>query len=65
MTRGGVDERLSFSQRRSALPDSAFASFQAELEEPQEKEGFAEVKNINFVFNGDEPNRALWSRWMF
>lgn len=52
-------------QRRTILPDSAFASFKVDLEEPQLSEGFDEIKVVNFVFEGSVEERRRWTRWMF
>ncbi|KAI8145050.1 polynucleotide kinase 3 phosphatase-domain-containing protein [Fennellomyces sp. T-0311] len=49
--------------KRTPLSDIAFRTFKSKLQMPKETEGFAEIKRINFVFEGDEQDKAVWKRW--
>jgi hypothetical protein len=51
-------------QKRSILPETAFIGFKNALQEPDETEGFDEIRRVNFKFQGTEEDRRLWSRWM-
>lgn len=51
-------------QKRGLLPYSAFTGFRADFEEPSVEEGFAEVRKVNFIFEGDEEARRRWSMWL-
>jgi bifunctional polynucleotide phosphatase/kinase len=42
----------------------AIASFASAYEEPTLAEGFTEIKRVNFVFEGTEEERKLWSMWL-
>ena len=46
------------------MPYSAFTGFRAAYEEPQLDEGFAEIKRVNWVFEGEEEERRRWSMWL-
>lgn len=46
------------------MPYGAFTGFRADFEEPQVEEGFAEVRTVNFVFEGDEEARRRWGMWL-
>ena len=50
--------------KREIVPYSAFSGFRADFEEPSTKEGFSEVRKINWVFEGDEEARRRWSMWL-
>ncbi|KAI0646745.1 PNK3P-domain-containing protein [Trametes meyenii] len=50
--------------KRDLLPYSAFAGFRASFEEPSADEGFADIRTVNFVFEGDEEARRRWSMWL-
>ncbi|KAH9925332.1 PNK3P-domain-containing protein [Fomitopsis serialis] len=50
--------------KRELLPFNAFTSFRAQYEEPELGEGFAEVKKVNWVFEGHEEERKRWSMWL-
>ncbi|KAH9901687.1 PNK3P-domain-containing protein [Cubamyces lactineus] len=50
--------------KRGLLPYSAFTGFRADFEEPSVEEGFAEVRKVNFIFEGDEEARRRWSMWL-
>ncbi|KAJ7582486.1 polynucleotide kinase 3 phosphatase-domain-containing protein [Mycena floridula] len=49
--------------KRDVLPQVAFASFDKEFEEPTLAEGFTEVREINWVFQGTEEQEKYWSMW--
>jgi bifunctional polynucleotide phosphatase/kinase len=42
----------------------AFTSFRANYEEPTLEEGFTEIKQINFRFEGTEEERRRWNMWL-
>ncbi|KAF9347893.1 hypothetical protein BGX26_000666 [Mortierella sp. AD094] len=46
---------------RERLSDMVFASYAKRYQEPALKEGFSEIKKINFV--PDEDIRSTWERW--
>ncbi|CDO70582.1 hypothetical protein BN946_scf184636.g15 [Trametes cinnabarina] len=50
--------------KRTLLPYSALTGFRADFEEPSVDEGFAEVRKVNFVFEGGEEERRRWSMWL-
>jgi len=49
---------------RRLLPYSAFTSFLQKYEEPHESEGYAEIKKINWEFQGTDEERKYWSMWL-
>ncbi|KIJ54541.1 hypothetical protein M422DRAFT_41811 [Sphaerobolus stellatus SS14] len=49
---------------RSVLPALAFISFRANHEPPSLDEGFAEIKRINFKFEGTEEEKKKWMMWL-
>ncbi|EJU05701.1 PNK3P-domain-containing protein [Dacryopinax primogenitus] len=51
-------------QKREMLPYSAFASFTNQMEEPDLSEGFKEIREINWVFEGNDEERKRWNRWL-
>ncbi|KAJ7750282.1 polynucleotide kinase 3 phosphatase-domain-containing protein [Mycena metata] len=50
--------------RREALPKAAFTTFKDSFEEPELGEGLAQIKKVNWVFNGTPEERKAWSRWL-
>ncbi|KAF9532384.1 polynucleotide kinase 3 phosphatase-domain-containing protein [Crepidotus variabilis] len=50
--------------KRDLLPYTAFVTFRDNYEEPQSSEGFAEIKRVNWVFEGSEEERRSWSMWL-
>jgi bifunctional polynucleotide phosphatase/kinase len=50
--------------RRGLLPDVAFTTFNAAYEEPAADEGFAEVRRVEFVFEGSAEERRRWGMWL-
>jgi bifunctional polynucleotide phosphatase/kinase len=38
--------------------------FREQYEEPTLKEGFLEIKKVNFVFEGTAEERKRWSMWL-
>ncbi|KAK7043791.1 DNA kinase/phosphatase Pnk1 [Paramarasmius palmivorus] len=50
--------------KRDVLPFLAFTSFKNDYEEPEESEGFSEIRKVNWVFEGDEEERQFWSMWL-
>ncbi|EPB85745.1 hypothetical protein HMPREF1544_07496 [Mucor circinelloides 1006PhL] len=50
-------------EKRDVLSSIAFRTFKSKLQEPSTVEGFKEVKNINFVFDGPDSEKEAWQRW--
>lgn len=50
--------------KREALPYMAFTSFRSAYEEPALDEGFAEIRRVQWVFEGDEEARRRWNMWL-
>ncbi|KAG6891159.1 hypothetical protein C0992_010147, partial [Termitomyces sp. T32_za158] len=50
--------------KRELVPYMGFTGFRNDFEEPEEQEGFAEIKKINWVFDGSEEERANWCMWL-
>lgn len=50
-------------QKKEVLSILAYRTFKSRLMEPSLKEGFSEVKRINFQFLGDEQDTKAWSQW--
>jgi len=55
---------LIFQSGRALVPYAAFARFRDHFEEPTLKEGFTEIKKVNWVFEGTEEERKYWSMWL-
>ncbi|KAI9454202.1 PNK3P-domain-containing protein [Russula earlei] len=49
---------------RAFLPYAALTSFADAYEAPSVKEGFGEVREIPWKFEGSEEERRLWSMWL-
>ncbi|KAJ9108508.1 hypothetical protein QFC20_003414 [Naganishia adeliensis] len=45
--------------------ETAFIGFKNAVQEPDGREGFDEIKRVNFQFQGSEEERKLWTRWMW
>lgn len=56
--------KASKETKREALPLMAFTSYRSAYEEPQLSEGFSELKRVNWVFEGTDEERKLWSMWL-
>ncbi|KAI0051582.1 PNK3P-domain-containing protein [Auriscalpium vulgare] len=50
--------------KRDFVPYMAFTSFADSYEEPKVEEGYTEVREVNWVFEGDEEERRHWSMWL-
>ncbi|TEB36065.1 PNK3P-domain-containing protein [Coprinellus micaceus] len=50
--------------RRELIPYTAYITFKDGFEEPNANEGFAEVRRVNFVFDGTEEQRKRWGMWL-
>ncbi|OCH95217.1 PNK3P-domain-containing protein [Obba rivulosa] len=50
--------------KREVLPYMAFSSFRAAYEEPAQDEGFAEIRRVQWTFEGDEEARGRWNMWL-
>jgi bifunctional polynucleotide phosphatase/kinase len=42
----------------------AFTSFRNAYQEPKLEEGFAEIKQVNFKFEGNDEEHRRWSMWL-
>lgn len=49
--------------KRDLIPYLAFASYSENYQEPKLDEGFKEVRVVNWVFEGTEEERKVWSMW--
>ncbi|KAI8340235.1 polynucleotide kinase 3 phosphatase-domain-containing protein [Chlamydoabsidia padenii] len=50
-------------QDRDLIGDIVFRTFKSRFQEPTLDEGYQEIKKINFYFDGDDAELALWRRW--
>lgn len=50
-------------EARSMLPKLAFNSFAARYRIPQLKEGFQDIAKVDFMFEGGEEERKIWSQF--
>ena len=50
--------------KRELLPYIAFTSFRADYKEPKVDEGFQEVRQVNWVFEGSDEERQRWNMWL-
>ncbi|KAF9925456.1 hypothetical protein FBU30_004763 [Linnemannia zychae] len=55
--------RIRDEPERERLSEMVFASYAKKYQEPTLKEGFSEIKKINFI--PDEDIKATWERWYF
>lgn len=46
------------------VPPMAFAQYQQAYEPPLMKEGFEEIRTVNFVWEGTDEQKALWDRYL-
>ncbi|KAF4571436.1 hypothetical protein EYR36_008773 [Pleurotus pulmonarius] len=51
-------------ERRPAVPYLAFTGYRAAFEEPEADEGFDEIRQVNWVFEGGEEERKKWGMWL-
>ena len=51
-------------EERTLLPGMAFSGFASAFERPEMGEGFDELRTVNFVWEGTEDDKKLWSRYM-
>ncbi|KAK7466961.1 DNA kinase/phosphatase Pnk1 [Stygiomarasmius scandens] len=49
---------------REVLPYLAFTSFKSSFEEPELPEGFTEIRQVNWSFEGTEEERKHWNMWL-
>ncbi|KAI8443783.1 polynucleotide kinase 3 phosphatase-domain-containing protein [Phakopsora pachyrhizi] len=52
-------------ENRQLLPQIAFDSYFKNFESPMIDEGFDEIKNLRFVFEGDEAQLKRWNQYLF
>ncbi|THH31361.1 hypothetical protein EUX98_g2820 [Antrodiella citrinella] len=50
--------------KRDVLPYAAFSNYQQTYEPPALSEGFSEMRQVNWVFEGTEEERRRWSMWL-
>ena len=48
---------------RVVVPEAAIDKFFRDYEEPDANEGFDEIQRVDWVFNGSDEERRLWSMW--
>ncbi|KAI0811093.1 PNK3P-domain-containing protein [Irpex lacteus] len=58
------DDVASKAPKRELLGYMAFTSFRNAYQEPALDEGFSEIKQVNFVFDGSEEERRRWGMWL-
>ncbi|KAF9493422.1 PNK3P-domain-containing protein [Pleurotus eryngii] len=51
-------------ERRPAVPYLAFTGYRAAFEEPEVDEGFDEIRQVNWEFEGGEEERKKWGMWL-
>ena len=51
-------------KRRTFIDIGGFTGFDNAFEMPTLKEGFKEIGQVSFVFEGDEENRRRYSMWL-
>ena len=49
---------------RPLIPYSALTGFEHAYEAPSVKEGFGEVREVPWIFEGSEEERRYWSMWL-
>ncbi|KAF9567654.1 PNK3P-domain-containing protein [Agrocybe pediades] len=49
---------------RTVLPFAALTKFRDAYAPPAAAEGFSEIKNVNWVFEGSEEEKKRWSMWL-
>ncbi|KAF2673861.1 polynucleotide kinase 3 phosphatase [Microthyrium microscopicum] len=52
-------------EARAILPGLAFNSFASRYQEPKLGEGFSEIIQISFAFDGTPEERAVWSKYWY
>ncbi|KAJ5611599.1 Polynucleotide kinase 3 phosphatase [Penicillium herquei] len=50
-------------EARTSLPGIAFGDFKRRFKEPRVEEGFVDVMNVEFRFQGDEEARRIWGQF--
>ena len=55
---------LLFKVKHDLLPYNAFTMFRASYEQPRLEEGFAEIKEVNWTFEGNEDEYNRWKMWL-
>ncbi|KAJ3896711.1 polynucleotide kinase 3 phosphatase-domain-containing protein [Lentinula edodes] len=54
----------SRQEKRDLVPYLAFTSFRNSYEEPSLSEGYSEIKQVNWIFEGTEEEKKNWSMWL-
>lgn len=57
-----MNKQLNF-EGRELVPKIAFNSYEKRFKQPLASEGFVEVIEHDFVFNGTEEDRAIWTKY--
>ncbi|PKS12283.1 hypothetical protein jhhlp_001583 [Lomentospora prolificans] len=55
--------KLMNPEKREALPKLAFNSFASKFKQPQEKEGFQDITEVEFRFRGSKEEYDIWARY--
>lgn len=50
-------------EKRALLPATAFSSFAARYHAPTTAEGFQDVTDVNFYFDGTNEQRRVWGKY--
>ena len=50
-------------EKRDFLPAIAFGDYEKKFQPPELSEGFSELDEIDFKFEGTEEERKIWSKW--
>lgn len=50
--------------KRELLPGTAFTTYENAFELPTAKEGFNEVRTVNFVWEGSDDQRFIWDNYL-
>lgn len=56
--------RACVQASRALLPTLAFLNYSKNFEEPSVDEGFTELKQVRFVFDGSPEERASWGKYL-
>ncbi|EIE89353.1 hypothetical protein G6F46_005521 [Rhizopus delemar] len=55
--------RAIHKSNRDLISSIVFRTFKSKFQEPTLKEGFSEIKHVNFVFDGDKSDYEEWKKW--
>ncbi|KZF25768.1 putative DNA 3'-phosphatase Tpp1 [Xylona heveae TC161] len=58
-----LNGELMNPEKRTLLPKVAFTGFTSRFREPTLEEGFEDIIKVDFQFEGNEQQRAIWARY--